>query len=146
MEATTATSASSRFTRIEAAAEAHFENRHIDASVSEQQQRGERVELEVRERRVATRGLDAIERGNQLRIGCFCAVDADPLVVANEVRRSEYASRKARGAQERVRMRNDRALAIGAADGEHRAARLVDPERPRHLRNARQPEINARRM
>ena len=51
---------------IEPAAEPHLENRDVDAPRAEVIERRERVVFEERERDVAARGIDALERFDEL--------------------------------------------------------------------------------
>src|SRR5262249_35424386 len=79
---------------IEPPAEPDFEHRDVDATRGENQQRGQRIEFEVSERRPRARTLDALERIDELLIARLRAIHADAFVVANEMRRSEYAGRE----------------------------------------------------
>ena len=74
---------------VEPPAQADFEHDCVGLSVREYQQRGQRVELEERERLCTARRVDALERRHQRRVGDFDAVDGNALVVAKQMRRGE---------------------------------------------------------
>ena len=116
--------------RIEAAAQSDFENQRIEAGACEQPQRGQRAELEIRQRHrravgVARREpcvLDGIEGLDQLGIGRIVSGDAHPLVVAKQMRRRVEPDPISGTPQHRVEQRARGSLAVGAGDRDHGTA------------------------
>ena len=131
--------------RVEPAAETHFQHRRFDSLAREEPQRRERAVLEIGERDFAARGLHRFERRAERVVARLRARDAHALVVAFEMRRRIEPGLVAARAQHRFQHGAARALAIGARDGDDRAAKLdthalVDP------RHALQAERDALRM
>src|SRR6185312_6221538 len=91
----------------------------------EDQQGRQCVELEEGQRGVAARAFYPLECRYELGIGDLLPVDADTLVVADEVRGREHAGGNTARTQERLDMGDRRALAVGAADGDDRTRRLI---------------------
>ena len=131
---------------IQPSAEPDLEHRHIDGLVAEQIERRERVVFEERERDVAARRVDPLERLDQARVAGLDAVDADALVVTHEMRRGESAAAQSGRAQQRVEIRDRRTLAVGAAHGHHAKAGREQVEAPRHFAHAAQAEIDGARV
>ncbi len=124
--------------RIEPAAEADFEHQHVDSRAREQPERGERAELEIRERRFHARSLDRGERFQERIVARLRSIDAHALVVAQEMRRRIEPDAVAARAQHGFEERAGRSLAVGAADGEYRACRR-DVEAVIHRADAVEP-------
>jgi hypothetical protein len=131
--------------RIEATAQADFENRCFDSCFGEPIERGEGAELEVGKGDSAPCGLDTRERFAKRIVGRLRAGDAHALVVAQKVRRGIEPRAVAGGAQDGLQHRAGRALAVGAADSDDRTVEL-DSQSGVDLRHALQPERDGFRM
>ena len=112
----------------------------------ENQQRGERVELEERQRVVAARRVDALERGDQRASETSRPSIDDALVVAKQMRRSERADAIAGLAQNALQQRDAGALAVRAADGDDRACGRRQSEPLERALQAVEAEIDRVRM
>ena len=124
------------------AAQPDLQDRQVEARVREQQQRGQRAELEIGQRDVAARELDTLEGGDQRRVAGIAAVDPHALVVAQQVRRGVGARAQTRSTRDGLDEGDGRTLAIGAA---HRGD-LSCRTRQRHARgdlaHAIQPHLD----
>jgi hypothetical protein len=83
------------------------------------------VFLEEGERDVATHGIYLSKGCQQGFVGHLAPVNSDPLVVTHEVRRREKAGFIPGGRQDRVEVGSDRALAVGAANGQDRSGKRL---------------------
>ncbi|CAM5352463.1 hypothetical protein RLIN73S_03268 [Rhodanobacter lindaniclasticus] len=129
--------------RVEAATQAHFEHRHVDAGAGEQVDRRQRAEFEIGQRNLRARRLDAFERFDQRGIGNRHAIDADAFVVGQQVRRSEGADPPARRLQHRLQQRHGGTLAIGAGHGDHARRRPWRAHALPHLAHALESQLDA---
>jgi len=109
-------------------------------------ERRQRVVFEKREGSGAPSGLDALETRDQLGIAGLDTIDADPLVVASEMRRGETSAAQSGGAQRGVNAGNGRTLAVGTTNGDDPMCGTQQAETVRDFANARQIEIDGARM
>ena len=101
---------------IQPPAHANLENRRIDVHDVEYGHRSKRAVFEVSQRNILARCLNAFERGNDLRITGWFAVDADTFVVVDDMRRRVGADDSVRRGQQGSQHGNAGTLAIGAGD------------------------------
>ena len=104
--------------RVEPPAQAHFEHPRVELRLLEDPERGERAELEVREGRVAARGLDTLEGSHERLIARLLALQAHALVVGEQVRGGVEADAVAGFDEDALEVGAGGPLAVGAADGE----------------------------
>ena len=132
-------------TASSAPAESNFEHHRVETGARKQPQRRQRVELELRQRNIATHRFDRRESIAQRGVGRLGTVDANAFVVAQQMRRCIEAHVISRRAQHGVEYRACRALAVGAADGDNRARELRIHARL-HLADAIETERDRPRM
>ena len=132
--------------RIEPPAQTHLEHREAHVRLSEQPQRGERVVFEEGEGFRAPGRFDVFECAHQRRIVDFATLDADALVVAEEMGRGEQPDGGPGSEQQRLGVRRRRALAIGTGHGDHVRRGPIEPEPARHGADPREAQIDAVRM
>ena len=87
-----------------------------------------------------------IEGRLQVVISHHSAIDADALVVVQQVRRSEQAGPLAMGAKDGFRHSRDGTLAVGAAHGKHGARRRGHAQPLQHTAQTLKREIHRERM
>src|SRR5450631_657601 len=127
---------------VEAPSEAHLEDRHLDLRIVEGIEGRQGAEFEIRERRRATRRLDAFEGSRQRFIGRLFAVQANALVVAKQMGRRVKPDTITRFEKDALHDGAGRSLAVGASHGDHdrrpreahargHFAQAVEPERDR---------------
>jgi hypothetical protein len=112
--------------RIEPPAEAHLEDEPVDLGVRKSPAR-ERAELEVRERRVATRRFHALEAADELVVAASDAIDAHALVVAREVGDVYRPDAVAGLDEDALEVGAGRTLAVRSADGDARRPTATAP-------------------
>ncbi len=137
MLVTTAISPSTMLVEFEPASEAHLDDRPSDLRLAEDQERGQRQEVEpggVRRRSaVAPRGLVGVEglgqRGGQRVLVDVVRPEAHPLRHPLDVRRPVPADVQARVREPRLDQRRDGPLAFGAGDvnGAKVLLRIAEP-------------------
>ncbi len=135
--------------RVEAAAQADFEDHRVQSARGEQAHDRQRREFEVGQRdrfgEAQARGFDGFEMRQQVCVARHFAVHARPLVERQQMRRRVTADREAGAQQNRFEDRAGRALAVGAADRDDRA-RERQLHRVTYLRDAFQTHVDADRM
>ena len=82
--------------RIQPPAQAYFQNHHIHLMQPENIHRCQGVKFKIGERHIATRGFNALKRGNNVVIAHGLAVDGDAFVKAQQMRAGERANFVAR--------------------------------------------------
>jgi len=120
--------------RIEAPAQADFENRRLDTGRGKDFPGGQRAELEIGQRDIAgllTRRFNSREGSAQRDIINRLAIQANPLVVIEQVRRGVAADLVAGAVDDVFQIGAGRALAIGATHDDDRtmlrlAERILD--------------------
>ncbi len=107
--------------RIQASAQADFEDGDVDAALRDQVGDGQGGEFEIRQVGAGAGGFDGVEGVHERLIGCHLAIDAGALVEVEEVRLDVEADAVAGLQQHRFEHRAGGTLAIGAGDHDHRA-------------------------
>ena len=131
---------------IEAPAHAHLEHRNVDVARLEHQQRRQGAGFEPGQCRITTHALDPRKRAYQFDVVDRHAVNANPFVVGQQVRRGIAAHRAICGAQDGVDERHGGALAIGSANGEHDRRRALQPQSVGDFAHAIQAHRNGLRV
>jgi hypothetical protein len=114
--------------RIEAAAEPDFENQHFDLAGAKDFHRRQRTELEVGQRDLTGAWRAASTRAkasHRQRVVYRLPIDAHPLVVGEQMRRGIATDAVTGKAVDGFEVGAGRALAVGAADGDHRALQML---------------------
>ena len=106
---------------VEPPAEADLEDDGVERLRGEDLPRRQRAELEIGQRHVAARRFDPREALAQRGVVDRPPVDADALVVIDQMRRGVEADAIAGAAQDALEHGAGRALAVGAADEDDRA-------------------------
>jgi len=134
--------------RVKAAAEADFEHCHLDPGGGEDFPGGQGAELEVGQGlrpAVGTgaqpRGFDPGKGGAQRGVVNRPAIDTDPLVIGEQMRRGVATDFIATLFEDVFQIGAGRALAVGAADDDHRAVLLL-PERVLDPADTVQPQLD----
>ena len=117
--------------RVEPAAEARLEDGHVHALAAEVREGGGGRHLEEGRVRLEDPAADEplgrvahrAHRDREVAVGDLAPVHRDPLVHAHEVGGGVAAGAQARGAQRRVAVGRDRALAVRAGDSSDGYAR-----------------------
>ena len=135
---------------VEPAAEAHLDDGHVDARPAEVREGGGGQHLEEGGVRVEDAAAHEARRRvphrphrpREVAVRDRAAVDRDPLVDAHEVGRRVAAGAQARGAQDRVAVGRDRALAVRARDEQRRARALGVPHLGHERAHRLEPELH----
>ena len=127
-------------------AHADFQHRDVDFRGLEQIESGEGSELEIGQWHRTARGLDALERIAKLGVGRGPAVNANPFVITNKVRRGIGADLVTRAAQDGFAHHRGRALAVGAGDGDGGVRRAARSQVVEHGMHPVEPELDHARM
>ena len=113
--------------RIQAPAQPHLQNRHVQPGLAHQAQDGQRAELEIGQADFFTvlgsSPLHSFKLCCQIRSGSGFAQQTATFLEMHQMRRGVDAGAVARMRQDRLQHRTGRALAIGAGHGDDRAVK-----------------------
>ena len=126
---------------IKPAAQTDLKNHGIRFCLHEQQEYREPRHLEVRERHVASCGIDRGKRLNKRRVFGFFAVNQRALVKAQQVRRRVHANFVAGVTQNAFEHRAGAALAVCARNGKDRTGE-GNAQPLNHGLHACEPHVN----
>ena len=130
--------------RIEAAAKPDFHDDQIRSGCGEQFDRRQRSELEIGQGLIAPRLIYAFESIDQAEIVDFFSIDANALVVTQQMRRGIGTHLSAGCACNRLDVSDYGALAIGACDRDQRTIETVTAAHaPEHTPNPFEAQIDA---
>ena len=132
--------------RVEPPAHADLEDDRVRPGGIENQERRERIELEEGQGIRSERIGDPLERRDKRGRRDRVSLEPDALGIVDEVRRGEGGGAVALLAENRIGERDAGALAVGATDRDHRAARRRPPAAPGDPRHPLETGLDGLRM
>ena len=110
--------------RIQAAAQAHLKNHHIQPRLLKQPQRGKRAELKIAQGNLTARGFNFGKRGSVRQLRQLLALHAHPLGIAYQMRRTVNSNLVARRHQRRLQGTAGSAFTVGPRHREDKRRRF----------------------